>query len=197
MLRALAKHRLVASVSGPDGWDRFACWCGRGDALMFGGGDESSSHGRGGDGRGGGGSGSATSFLPGPPDRASPRPHAFPSLECFHALRRLVDLLIPRAAPSRLNQFRAAAEAGAVVSKRLYLVKCEYRAPMRALWESLDGLRAAPRDGLVERYLREYHGVTVAGGKGETDAGAQAGGGEGGAASAGAAAHAANPLSNI
>mmetsp|Transcript_7777 Transcript_7777/g.16857 ORF Transcript_7777/g.16857 Transcript_7777/m.16857 type:complete len:494 (+) Transcript_7777:979-2460(+) len=32
---------------------------------------------------------------------------------------------------------------------------------MRALWESYGNLRAAPRSGLVERYLREFHGVNV------------------------------------
>ena len=91
-----------------------------------------------------------------PPTYASNDPHAFPSLEAIHGLQYLVSNL-STSIPSRLNQFRAAVESNAVVSKRLYLVKCEYRAPLRALWESCNNLNSAPKVELVERYLRDYH----------------------------------------
>jgi len=95
------------------------------------------------------------------PTYASSTPHVFPSFEAVHALQYLVSELLSTSIPSRLNQFRAATESNAVVSKRLYLVKAEYRAPMRALWESCMNLKAAPKAELVERYLREYHSVKV------------------------------------
>ncbi|KAK1747177.1 hypothetical protein QTG54_002521 [Skeletonema marinoi] len=78
------------------------------------------------------------------PTYASGTPHPFPSLEAVHCLQYLVSELLHTSIPSSINKFRAATEANAVVSKRLYLVKCEYRAPMRALWESYTALNAAP-----------------------------------------------------
>lgn len=95
------------------------------------------------------------------PTYASSTPHVFPSFEAVHSLHYLVSELLSTSIPSRLNQFRAATESNAVVSKRLYLVKAEYRAPMRALWESCMNLYAAPKAELVERYLREYHSVKI------------------------------------
>ena len=53
----------------------------------------------------------------------------------------------------------------------LYLVKAEYRAPLRALWESCNNLNSAPKVELVERYLTDYHSTTTA---------SQEGGGDGG-----------------
>mmetsp|Transcript_5139 Transcript_5139/g.14464 ORF Transcript_5139/g.14464 Transcript_5139/m.14464 type:complete len:547 (+) Transcript_5139:431-2071(+) len=53
----------------------------------------------------------------------------------------------------RLSQFRAALEAESVVSKRLYLVKCEYRAPLRAFWEAHSSVQRAPSLKLVEEKL--------------------------------------------
>ncbi len=96
-----------------------------------------------------------------PATYASSTPHVFPSLEAVHSIKYLVSDLLSKSIPSRLNQFRAATESNAVVSKRLYLVKCEYRAPMRALWESCTNLNAAPKAELVQRYLRDYHRVKV------------------------------------
>ncbi len=85
--------------------------------------------------------------------------------------------------PARLNQFCTAVEANAVVIKRPYLVKCEYTATMSALWESYINLRAAPRVGLVERYLREFQGVVVKNqGKNKDN---DAAGGKGGTSSSG------------
>ena len=55
--------------------------------------------------------------------------------------------------PARLVQFRAAMEADSVVSKRLYLVKCEYRAPFRAFLEAHQSVQRAPSLGMVNEYL--------------------------------------------
>jgi hypothetical protein len=55
--------------------------------------------------------------------------------------------------PARLLQFRAAIEADSVVTKRLYLVKCEYRAPFRAFLEAHQSVLRAPSVELVDEYL--------------------------------------------
>jgi hypothetical protein len=55
--------------------------------------------------------------------------------------------------PVRLHQFRLAVEADAVVSKRLYLVKCEYRAPFRAFLEAHQSVQRAPSIEIVDDYL--------------------------------------------
>lgn len=120
-----------------------------------------------------------------PPTYASNDPHAFPSLEAIHALQYLVSNLLSTSIPSRLNQFRAAVESNAVVSKRLYLVKCEYRAPLRALWESCNNLNSAPKVELVERYLRDYRSTTTTttaqeGGSGDVGSGTNGAVGKGG-----------------
>jgi hypothetical protein len=52
----------------------------------------------------------------------------------------------------RLLQFRAAVEAESVVAKRLYLVKCEYRAPFRAFLEAHQSVQRAPSLTLVQEY---------------------------------------------
>jgi len=57
--------------------------------------------------------------------------------------------------PLRLYQFRSAMEAEAIVTKRLYLVKCEYRAPYRAFLEAHQNLTRAPPIELVEHYLNK------------------------------------------
>ena len=131
LLRNLSKHKLV-SLIGAHGWNRYIA------SSLFS--DESDN----------------TIF---PPTYASCTPHPFPSLEAAHALKYLLSDLLITALPSHLNQFRAGVEANAVVSKRLYLVKCEYRAPIRAHMESWLALNAAPKLDLVERYLKEFHGV--------------------------------------
>ncbi|GKY97546.1 hypothetical protein MPSEU_000712800 [Mayamaea pseudoterrestris] len=55
--------------------------------------------------------------------------------------------------PSRLLQFRTAIEADSVVLKRLYLVKCEYRAPFRAFLEGHQSVLRAPSVDLVQEYI--------------------------------------------
>lgn len=60
--------------------------------------------------------------------------------------------LVQNDLPLRLYQFRSAMEAEAVVTKRLYLVKCEYRAPFRAFLEAHQNLLRAPPMELVEHY---------------------------------------------
>lgn len=57
--------------------------------------------------------------------------------------------------PMRLHHFRQAMEAEAVVTKRLYLVKSEYRAPFRAFLEAHQTLLKAPHMSLVESYLQD------------------------------------------
>ncbi|KAL7575457.1 hypothetical protein ACA910_007356 [Epithemia clementina (nom. ined.)] len=54
----------------------------------------------------------------------------------------------------RLSQFKAALEAESVVSKRLYLVKSEYRAPLRAFWEAHSSVQRAPSIELVQESLQ-------------------------------------------
>lgn len=55
--------------------------------------------------------------------------------------------------PVRLHQCRAAVEADSVVSKRLYLVKSEYRAPFRAFLEAHQSVQRAPTVAMVDDYL--------------------------------------------
>jgi hypothetical protein len=55
--------------------------------------------------------------------------------------------------PGRMQQFKAAVEADSVVSKRLYLVKCEYRAPFRAFLEAHQSVQRAPSLSMVDEYL--------------------------------------------
>ena len=131
LLRNLSKHKFVCSV-GAHGWNRYTT-----GPLSF----EYDAH------------------IVHPPIYASCTPHPFPSLEAVHALKYLVSDLLSNTIPSYLNQFRAAVESNAVVSKRLYLVKCEYRAPIRAYMESWVALKAAPKLEVVDRYLREFRGV--------------------------------------
>lgn len=62
-------------------------------------------------------------------------------------------LLIQTDIPTRLVQFRTAMEADSVVSKRLYLVKCEYRAPFRAFLEAHQSVLRAPSLTLLDDYM--------------------------------------------
>lgn len=66
----------------------------------------------------------------------------------------LLIQLIQDDLPMRLYHFRQAMEADAVVTKRLYLVKSEYRAPFRAFLEAHQTLLRAPAMDLVESYLQ-------------------------------------------
>ncbi|KAL7472892.1 hypothetical protein ACHAXS_013281 [Conticribra weissflogii] len=133
LLRALSKHRFVSLV-GLHGWSRY-------DNLLL--------------------EYSMTDIadvetIPAPVS-ATTTPHPFPSLEAIHALNYLVTHLLPKSIPAHLNQFRAAVESSTVITKRLYLVKCEYRAPIRANMEGWLALKAAPKIEMVKRYLKEYH----------------------------------------
>ncbi|KAL9189197.1 hypothetical protein ACHAXT_011687 [Thalassiosira profunda] len=132
LVKALSKHRFVTLVAA-NGWDRMCPTKAKSATTS-----------------------SGSAFIQAP-TYASASPHVFSSLEAVHSLQYLVSELLASSVPGRLNQFRAATESNAVVSKRLYLVKCEYRAPLRALFESYEALNAAPKADLVERYLNEYH----------------------------------------
>ena len=54
----------------------------------------------------------------------------------------------------RLYHFRQAMDADAVVTKRLYLVKCEYRGPFRHFLEAHQSLLRAPSMELVDYKLK-------------------------------------------
>lgn len=56
--------------------------------------------------------------------------------------------------PNGLAKFRAAFQADATVLKRLYLIKCEYRAPFRAYLEAHYSVMRAPSLALVEQLLQ-------------------------------------------
>ncbi|KAL3776708.1 hypothetical protein ACHAW5_005577 [Stephanodiscus triporus] len=170
LLKALSKHRFLTLASA-HGWERYHVGTATAERRRWRGGEGDRRRSRGG--------GPAAAIVR-PPTYAIDEPHVFPSLEAAHSLRYLVSELLASSIPARLNQFRAATESNAVVSKRLYLVKCEYRAPLRALWESCTNLNAAPRIELVERYLRDYHGIKVKEGVLEGGGGGEAGGASGG-----------------
>jgi hypothetical protein len=63
-------------------------------------------------------------------------------------------LVVTADLPARLVQFRASIEADSVVSKRLYLIKSEYRAPFRAFLETHQSLQRAPSLELINEYLQ-------------------------------------------
>jgi hypothetical protein len=67
---------------------------------------------------------------------------------------RVLQMLVLQDIPMRLHQFRTAVEANGVVSKRLYLVKCEYRAPFRAFLEAHQTVQRAPSIIMVDEYLQ-------------------------------------------
>ena len=54
----------------------------------------------------------------------------------------------------KLKSFRYAIEADSAVSKRLYLIKNEYRAPFRAYLESFVKVQQAPNLNVVDEYLQ-------------------------------------------
>jgi hypothetical protein len=73
----------------------------------------------------------------------------------FDVERHLAVLshLIQTDLPSRLIQFRSSYEADSCVLKRLYLVKCEYRAPFRGFLEAHQSVLKAPSLGLVDESM--------------------------------------------
>ena len=68
---------------------------------------------------------------------------------CDRSASLLVQLL-QEDIPTRLWQFKKAMEAESVVTKRLYLVKCEYRAPFRAFCEAHQSVQRAPSLAMVQ-----------------------------------------------
>eukprot|EP00557_Chaetoceros_sp_GSL56_P001009 CAMPEP_0176503152 /NCGR_PEP_ID=MMETSP0200_2-20121128/15207_1 /TAXON_ID=947934 /ORGANISM="Chaetoceros sp., Strain GSL56" /LENGTH=658 /DNA_ID=CAMNT_0017902417 /DNA_START=56 /DNA_END=2032 /DNA_ORIENTATION=- len=65
-----------------------------------------------------------------------------------------IMVLLKHDVPLRLQQFRKGIESDALISKRLYLVKNEYRAPFRAFLEAHLHFQMAPRIELVEEYIQ-------------------------------------------
>lgn len=66
----------------------------------------------------------------------------------------LLDGLLHDDIPARLTQFKAATEATASLTQRLYLIKCEYRQPYRAYLEAHQAVERAPSVALVQEYQR-------------------------------------------
>lgn len=62
----------------------------------------------------------------------------------------LIELL-RKTLPLRLHQFRSSIEADSVVIKRLYIIKCEYRAPFRGFLEAHENVQRVPRLEAIER----------------------------------------------
>jgi hypothetical protein len=65
-----------------------------------------------------------------------------------------IMVLLKHDVPLRLQQFRKGVESDALISKRIYLVKNEYRAPFRAFLEAHLHFQMAPRLELVEEYIQ-------------------------------------------
>ena len=62
--------------------------------------------------------------------------------------------LVRHVLPDALSIFKVAMESNANVSRRLYIVKCEYRAPFRAFLEAHNKLKSAPSASIVDQYLK-------------------------------------------
>lgn len=73
----------------------------------------------------------------------------------------VLQMLVLQDVPMRLHQFRTAVEANGVVSKRLYLVKCEYRAPFRAFLEAHQTVQRAPSIKMVDDYLQQKRNTST------------------------------------
>ena len=65
-----------------------------------------------------------------------------------------VMILLRKDLPMRLQQFRNGIESDIVVSKRLYLIKNEYRAPFRSFLEGHQHVQRAPSLDLVMDYIQ-------------------------------------------
>jgi len=77
-----------------------------------------------------------------------------PNTTRIRSVQTLVNL-VQQDLKMRLHHFRMATEANAVVLKRLYLVKCELRAPFRAYLEAHQMVQRAPSLDLVDEYIME------------------------------------------
>ena len=97
-------------------------------------------------------SGADSSMQQGGGNRNLPVSYLTNTLEREEATLLLQLVLVD--APSRLSHFKAALESESVVSKRLYLIKSEYRAPLRAFWEAHSSVQRAPGIELVEESLQ-------------------------------------------
>jgi hypothetical protein len=71
--------------------------------------------------------------------------------------------------PVRLYQFRQAMEAEVVVTKRLYLVKSEYRVPFRSFLEAHQSLLRAPPMELVDFFLKQHNSSDDSGRSNESE----------------------------
>jgi len=86
--------------------------------------------------------------------QASSKPMELGDATTWEREALVLQMMILQDVPMRLHQFRTAVEANGVVSKRLYLVKCEYRAPFRAFLEAHQTVQRAPSITMVDEYLQ-------------------------------------------
>jgi hypothetical protein len=66
--------------------------------------------------------------------------------------------LIQRSLPDCIEIFKVGSESNLIVSRRLYLVKCEYRGPFRAFLEAHEKFQVAPSMDIVKHYLKLHSG---------------------------------------
>mmetsp|Transcript_25842 Transcript_25842/g.56661 ORF Transcript_25842/g.56661 Transcript_25842/m.56661 type:complete len:691 (-) Transcript_25842:188-2260(-) len=92
-----------------------------------------------------------------------------PTYEEMETQIMILVQLVQNDLPLRLYQFRSAMESEVAITKRLYLVKCEYRAPFRAFLEAHQNLIRAPPMELVDHYLNKNENSDLVGGKSGTD----------------------------
>ena len=92
-------------------------------------------------------------FTPLGKDDSNPASHKYTLSAASERQASLLIQLVQEDLPMRLYHFNQAMHADAVVTKRLYLVKSEYRAPFRAFLEAHQSLLKAPPLEKVEACL--------------------------------------------
>ncbi len=76
-----------------------------------------------------------------------------PDVKALVQMFENIMILLRHDLPMRLQQFRRGVESDIVVSKRLYLIKNEYRAPFRAFLEGHMHVQRAPSSDLIMEYV--------------------------------------------
>jgi hypothetical protein len=76
------------------------------------------------------------------------------SREHMMSIYENIMTLLQNNLPLRLHQFHQGIESDIVVSKRLYLVKTEYRGPFRSFLEAHEYIKKIPEISLVMEYIR-------------------------------------------
>jgi len=172
LVRNLAKHEFLSVFTSVH------------DHAAMGGGGGNSSSGGGGGNSGGGNGGNPTESNTNSPHTGGESSTTAPWV-LNSATQTVVDnivTLLRYDLPMRFQQFKCALESDGAVSKRLYLIKMEYRAPFRAFLESHGMVQRNPKLETVERYLKmqqeEEEGGNGVGEGGEDDTVEGDGGGD-------------------